>query len=126
MAYDIETTKLPLKFPDSSFDRVMMISYMVDGQGYLIVNREIVVAEIESFEYTPKDGLEGPFEVFNEPTEEAAIRKWFSHIQAVRPTVMATFNGGLFRFPISRREGERVRNRHVHRNRVYEGQRGGV
>ncbi len=26
LAYDIETTKLPLKFPDSSFDSIMMIS----------------------------------------------------------------------------------------------------
>ena len=36
LAYDIETTKLPLKFPDSEIDHVMMISYMVDQQGYLI------------------------------------------------------------------------------------------
>ena len=26
MAYDIETTKLPLKFPDASIDQIMMIS----------------------------------------------------------------------------------------------------
>ena len=26
MAYDIETTKLPLKFPESSIDVIMMIS----------------------------------------------------------------------------------------------------
>ena len=32
LAYDIETTKLPLKFPDSSTDQIMMISYMIDGQ----------------------------------------------------------------------------------------------
>lgn len=32
LAYDIETTKLPLKFPDSNFDSIMMISYMIDGQ----------------------------------------------------------------------------------------------
>jgi DNA polymerase elongation subunit (family B) len=31
-AYDIETTKLPLKFPDVQTDQVMMISYMIDGQ----------------------------------------------------------------------------------------------
>jgi DNA polymerase epsilon subunit 1 len=31
-AFDIETTKLPLKFPDASIDTVMMISYMIDGQ----------------------------------------------------------------------------------------------
>ena len=31
-AFDIETTKLPLKFPDSAIDSIMMISYMIDGQ----------------------------------------------------------------------------------------------
>ena len=31
-AFDIETTKLPLKFPDASIDSIMMISYMIDGQ----------------------------------------------------------------------------------------------
>jgi DNA polymerase epsilon subunit 1 len=39
-AFDIETTKLPLKFPDADYDSIMMISYMVDRQGYLIINRE--------------------------------------------------------------------------------------
>lgn len=32
MAFDIETTKAPLKFPDQLTDQVMMISYMIDGQ----------------------------------------------------------------------------------------------
>lgn len=32
MAFDIETTKLPLKFPDATIDSIMMISYMIDGQ----------------------------------------------------------------------------------------------
>jgi DNA polymerase elongation subunit (family B) len=41
-AFDIETTKLPLKFPDAEYDTVMMISYMIDGQGYLIINREVL------------------------------------------------------------------------------------
>lgn len=40
-AFDIETTKLPLKFPDAEYDLVMMISYMIDGKGYLIINREV-------------------------------------------------------------------------------------
>lgn len=31
-AFDIETTKLPLKFPDAATDSIMMISYMIDGQ----------------------------------------------------------------------------------------------
>ncbi|KAJ2688424.1 DNA polymerase epsilon catalytic subunit, partial [Coemansia spiralis] len=30
LAFDIETTKLPLKFPDAATDMIMMISYMVD------------------------------------------------------------------------------------------------
>ncbi|KAF9451608.1 DUF1744-domain-containing protein [Macrolepiota fuliginosa MF-IS2] len=99
MAYDIETTKAPLKFPDQAIDQVMMISYMVDGQGYLITNREIVSEDIDDFEYTPKEGYEGPFIVFNEPNEAATIQRFFSHIQEVKPTVMATFNGDFFDFP---------------------------
>lgn len=31
LAFDIETTKLPLKFPDVQIDKIMMISYMIDG-----------------------------------------------------------------------------------------------
>lgn len=59
MAYDIETTKLPLKFPDANTDQIMMISYMIDGQGYLITNREIISADVDDFEYTPKPEFEG-------------------------------------------------------------------
>lgn len=99
MAFDIETTKAPLKFPDQAIDQVMMISYMVDGQGYLITNRDIVSEEIDDFEYTPKPGYEGPFIVFNEPDEASTIRRFFSHIQEVKPTVIATFNGDFFDFP---------------------------
>jgi len=69
MAFDIETTKAPLKFPDQAIDQVMMISYMIDGQGYLITNRDIVSEDIDDFEYTPKEGYDGPFIVFNEADE---------------------------------------------------------
>lgn len=69
LAFDIETTKLPLKFPDAETDQIMMISYMIDGQGYLITNREIVAEDIDDFEFTPKPEYEGPFCVFNEPDE---------------------------------------------------------
>jgi DNA polymerase epsilon subunit 1 len=90
LAFDIETTKLPLKFPDSAIDSIMMISYMIDGQvscclyilarrkrcskplcyqGYLITNREIVSQDIEDFEYTPKPEYDGPFIIFNEEDE---------------------------------------------------------
>lgn len=65
LAYDIETTKSPLMFPDSQRDNIMMISYMLDGEGYLIVNREVVTEDIQSFEYSPKPEFPGPFTVFN-------------------------------------------------------------
>ena len=49
LAFDIETTKLPLKFPDANVDQIMMISYMIDGQGYLITNREVISADVDGF-----------------------------------------------------------------------------
>ncbi len=76
-----------------------MISYMIDGQGYLITNREIVGDDIDDFEYTPKAEYEGEFTVFNEPDEPGLIRRWFDHIRESRPTVMATYNGDSFDFP---------------------------
>lgn len=45
-AFDIETTKLPLQFPNAEYDQVFMISYMIDKQGYLIVNREVGVGQL--------------------------------------------------------------------------------
>ncbi|KAF8331488.1 uncharacterized protein EI90DRAFT_3145642 [Cantharellus anzutake] len=99
MAFDIETTKAPLKFPDQAIDQVMMISYMIDGQGFLITNRDIVSEDIEDFDYTPKPEYEGPFTIFNEADEEGVLRRWFEHIREAKPTVMATFNGDLFDFP---------------------------
>ncbi|KAJ2763784.1 DNA polymerase epsilon catalytic subunit, partial [Coemansia nantahalensis] len=99
LAFDIETTKLPLKFPDAATDMIMMISYMIDGQGYLITNREVVSQDIEDFEYTPTAEFPGPFMIFNEADEEAAIRRFLDHIQTARPTVLATYNGDSFDWP---------------------------
>lgn len=39
--------------------QVFMISYMLDRQGYLIINREVVSEDIADFEYTPKPEFEG-------------------------------------------------------------------
>ena len=80
MAFDIETTKLPLKFPDPKLDQIMMISYMIDGQGYLITNREIISTDVDDFEYTPKPEYEGQFIVFNEADELSLLQKWFDHV----------------------------------------------
>lgn len=84
VAWDIETTKLPLQFPNAEYDQVFMISYMVDKRGYLICNREVVAGDIADFEYTPKPEFEGPFTVFNEANEEATLRRFFTHMQEVR------------------------------------------
>jgi DNA polymerase epsilon subunit 1 len=99
MAFDIETTKLPLKFPDSSTDSIMMISYMIDGQGFLITNREVVSEDVEDFEYTPKPEYEGPFVVFNEQDEFHLLQKFFDHVIEVKPNIIATFNGDVFDWP---------------------------
>lgn len=99
LAFDIETTKLPLKFPDANTDQIMMISYMIDGQGYLITNREILSSDIEDFEYTPKPELEGRFTIFNEPNEMMLIQKFFDHILDVRPHIFVTYNGDFFDWP---------------------------
>eukprot|EP00842_Homolaphlyctis_polyrhiza_P005989 jgi/Hompol1/6391/HPOL_004966-RA len=99
LAFDIETTKLPLKFPDAEIDSIMMISYMIDGMGFLIINREIVSKDIEDFEYTPKPEYEGFFTVFNRPDEASTLRCFLEHIQRARPTVFATYNGDFFDWP---------------------------
>ncbi|PKS07166.1 hypothetical protein jhhlp_005766, partial [Lomentospora prolificans] len=99
LAYDIETTKLPLKFPDAAIDQVMMISYMINGKGYLITNREIVSEDIHDFDYTAKAEYPGSFAIFNEPNERAVIERFFAHIKEVRPTVIATYNGDFFDWP---------------------------
>ncbi|KAI5954179.1 POL2 [Candida jiufengensis] len=99
LAFDIETTKAPLKFPDAKIDQIMMISYMIDGEGFLITNREIISEDIEDFEYTPKAEYPGLFTIFNEPDEKHVLLRFFEHIREVRPTVIATFNGDFFDWP---------------------------
>ncbi|XP_051120943.1 DNA polymerase epsilon catalytic subunit A-like [Andrographis paniculata] len=102
-AFDIETTKLPLKFPDAEYDSVMMISYMVDGQGYLIINRECVGEDIEDLEYTPKPEYEGFFKVTNVKDEKELLRWWFNHMQDVKPGIYVTYNGDFFDWPFLER-----------------------
>jgi len=100
MAWDIECTKMPLKFPDAeNGDQVMMISYMLDRQGYLITNREIVSADIEDFEYTPKPIYPGEFKIFNEPNEKAVLQRFFEEIKTHKPNIYVTYNGDGFDWP---------------------------
>lgn len=99
LAFDIETTKLPLRFPDAQTDQIMMISYMIDGQGYLITNREVISTDVDDFEYTPKPEFEGNFIIYNEPNEMQLIQKFFDHIMEVRPHIIVTYNGDFFDWP---------------------------
>jgi len=99
LAFDIECTKAPLKFPVADVDQIFMISYMIDGQGYLIISREVVSKDINNFVYTPKPTYPGPFTVFNEKNELALIRRFFQHIQETKPNIFVTFNGDFFDWP---------------------------
>ena len=99
LAFDIECTKAPLKFPNADHDQVFMISYMFDGQGYLIINREVVSEDIDDFEYTPKPAYPGPFVVFNEANEKDLLVRFFEHCQELRPNIWVTYNGDFFDWP---------------------------
>jgi DNA polymerase elongation subunit (family B) len=100
LAYDIECTKEPLKFPDAeSGDQVMMISWMVDGRGYLGINRKVVSADIDGFEYAPHKSYRGDFEVFNEPDEKALLLRFFVEVRLAAPRVFVTYNGDYFDWP---------------------------
>jgi DNA polymerase epsilon subunit 1 len=55
----------------------MMISYMLDGKGFLIVNREIISEDIDDFEYTPKPEFPG--------TIVHQIAKWTVFILSSQP-----------------------------------------
>lgn len=98
-AWDIEVTKERLKFPDAEKDEVMMISYMVDGHGYLIVNRTIVKEDIEDFSFYPKADIGGEFHIFNVEDERAVLQKFFDHICELKPHIFVTYNGDFFDFP---------------------------
>ena len=78
----------------------MMISYMVDGQAYHIINRDIVSEDIEDFEYTYKEGYEGPFIVFNGPDEVNEILLFsprivyqISSVGCHHPTILLSHSG---------------------------------
>lgn len=103
LAFDIECTKAPLKFPDAEFDSIFMISYMIDGQGYLIISRHVVGKDVANFEYTPKPKYPGPFVVFNEMTEEALIRRFLLEFEMAAPQIVVTYNGDFFDWPFLER-----------------------
>lgn len=104
LAFDIECSKAPLKFPNAEMDEIYMISYMVsDGrgtpEGFLICSRTIVSQDVSDFEYTPKPSYPGPFRIFNEKDEKELIMKFVSEYQRLRPQIVVTYNGDSFDWP---------------------------
>ena len=51
------------------------------SQGYLLINREVVSADVEDFEYTPKPEFEGYFTIYNEPDEVCALIGIFLYVR---------------------------------------------
>nr|AGE96126.1 DNA polymerase epsilon [Encephalitozoon cuniculi] len=99
LAFDIETSKRPLKFPNADSDEVMMISVKTEGYGELIVNRGLVSKDIRGFEYSPKEDMQCTFCAVNESSEEGVLIRSVETIQRHRPHLITTFNGALFDFP---------------------------
>lgn len=104
LAFDIECTKAPLKFPNAEVDEIYMISYMTsDGkgtpQGFLICSRSVVSQDVSDFEYTPKPSYPGPFHIFNEKDEKALIQRFFTEFQKYCPQIVVTYNGDSFDWP---------------------------
>ncbi len=99
LAFDIECEKDRLKFPNAERDRIFMISYMIDGQGYLLINREIVAEDVGDFEYTQMEQYPGPFKVINLANETEVLKKFITHLVELRPHVLVTYNGDFFDLP---------------------------
>lgn len=107
LAFDIETSKKPLKFPNADSDEIMMISVRTESGGELIVNRKVVSKDIERFEYSPRDDMESVFDVTNEGDEEGVLVRFIEVVQKHRPHLITTFNGAQFDFPFIERRLEK-------------------
>lgn len=99
-AFDIECCKQPLKFPDPKLvqDEIFMISYMVNREGFLLINRKIVAEDISDFEYSPREEFTGTFKVVNLQDEKELLIYFFEHIKEIKPNIFVTYNGDNFDF----------------------------
>lgn len=108
MAYDIECTKQPMKFPDAEIDTVFLISYVINGDGFLITNREVISEDISDFVYAPTAEYETDIFVYNEPDERSLLMRFLEHIKEVKPFIITTFNGDKFDWPFIQRRMEKT------------------
>ena len=84
-----------------------MISYMLDGQGYLIINREVVGADVDDFEYSPKPDYPGPFIGVERTGRRRVVTRWFDHMRETQPCVYVTYNGDFFDWPFVETRAEK-------------------
>ncbi|KAK6090615.1 hypothetical protein P3W45_000338 [Vairimorpha bombi] len=98
-AFDIETMKKPLRFPDSRYDQIMMISIKTESSNILITNRSVVSEDIGTFEYSPKDDMQSIFTIFNMKNEEELLLKFAETVQKHKTHIVTTYNGNFFDFP---------------------------
>ncbi|CRG93880.1 DNA polymerase epsilon, catalytic subunit a, putative [Plasmodium gallinaceum] len=101
LAWDIECYKDELKFPDKEKDEIILISYMYNAQGYLIVNRNVMSKNIREFLYKPNEEYSGAgsFKVFNEKNEYFLLKRFLEHIKLLRIHIFVTYNGDFFDIP---------------------------
>ncbi|VWU50294.1 DNA polymerase epsilon catalytic subunit A, putative, partial [Hepatocystis sp. ex Piliocolobus tephrosceles] len=101
LAWDIECYKDELKFPDKKKDEIILISYMYNAQGYLIVNRNIISKNIREFLYKPNDEYSGAgsFKIFNEKNEYGLLKRFIEHIKLLKIHIFVTYNGDFFDIP---------------------------
>ncbi|EZG43301.1 DNA polymerase [Gregarina niphandrodes] len=96
LAWDIETHKAPLKFPQAEIDPVMSISYYTNQGGYLLVNRQHFSRDIADFTFQFKS----EFKVYNFDEEKTLLKFFLWHVQCVcNPHILVTYNGDSFDFP---------------------------
>ncbi|KAL1544573.1 DNA-directed DNA polymerase [Salvia divinorum] len=69
-AFYVYTTELRLKDSEAVCHSIMMISYMIDGHGYLIINRE-----------------------------KGVVGSWFAEMKDVRPSIYVTYKGDCIDWP---------------------------
>ena len=113
ISFDIETTKLPLKFPQPMTDQIFMISIMYETQSAeLLINRDVVSTDIRNFHYFPRqpqksldiaDGIElggcVSVRVQNLSNEAQVILAFKNILEKYQPHVVVTYNGDNFDFP---------------------------
>ncbi|CAD8121665.1 unnamed protein product [Paramecium sonneborni] len=99
LAFDIETYKQPLKFPDSKNDPIMMISITHSQNSILITNMQKLGQEVQPFDYAPKPEFSTNVIIYNESDEKALLLRFFKVILDYKPLIISSFNGDRFDWP---------------------------